>query len=72
VSARPEPHRDQRTIGSWKRTINAAVLIYVTNRTSQPSPQRKLTSTRVAAGATVGGILLALGADPSTLHGLRL
>jgi hypothetical protein len=70
VTSRPEPHRDQRTIGSFKRTCNAALLLWIANRARQPAPQGPLRPARLLAGAAVTAVLLALGLDPTALAGL--
>lgn len=68
MTSRPEPHRDQRTIGSFKRTCNAAFLLWVARRAEQPAPRGPA---RLMAGAAVVAILVALGLDPTSLPGLR-
>jgi hypothetical protein len=68
--SRPEPHRDQRTIGSFKRTCNAAILLWVARRAEQPTPQGPLRPARLMAGAAVCAVLLAAGVDPSSLPAL--
>jgi len=70
MTSRPEPHRDQRTIGSFKRTSNAAVLLWVARRAEQPAPQGPLRPARLMAATALGGVLLAAGLDPSSLPGL--
>jgi hypothetical protein len=67
MTSRPEPHRDQRTIGSFKRTCNAAVLLWVARRAEQPAPQGPLRPARLLAVTALGGVLLAAGVDPSSL-----
>jgi hypothetical protein len=37
VAERPEPHRDPKTISSFKRTINAAILILVAKDRRPPA-----------------------------------
>lgn len=47
-----EPHQDHRTIGSYKRTFNAAVLLYAARpRATEPAarPFRRLLLYAVAA-----------------------
>ena len=44
-----EPHRDQRTIGSFKRTCNAAVLLWVANRNTTTTQTVTRTATLAAA-----------------------
>lgn len=51
----PEPHRDQRTIGSFKRTFNAAVLLLVAGIVNKPRPRRSLGLAAVVAAAAVAG-----------------
>lgn len=70
MTSRPEPHRDQRTIGSFKRTCNAALLIWVDRRAEQPAPHGPSRPARLLAAAAVGGVLVALGIDPTSLAGL--
>lgn len=71
MTSRPEPHRDQRTIGSFKRTFNAAILLWVARRAEQPRSQELLRPGRLLAVATVGAVALAAGVDPSWLPVLR-
>lgn len=70
MTSRPEPHRDQRTIGSFKRTCNAALLLWVARQAEQPAPSRPLRPARLMAAAAAGGVLAVLGVDPSSLPGL--
>jgi hypothetical protein len=70
MTSRPEPHRDQRTIRSFKRTCNAALLLWVARRAEQPAPQAPLRPARLLAAAAAGGVLVALGVDSTSLHGL--
>ena len=70
MTSRPVPHRDQRTIGSFKRTCNAALLLWVARRAEQPAPQGPLRPARLMAGAALGAVLLAAGVAPSSLPGL--
>lgn len=67
MTSRPEPHRDQRTIGSFKRTCNAAILLWVARRAEQPAPRGLLRPPRVMAATALGAVLLAVGVDPSSL-----
>ena len=67
MTSRPEPHRDQCTIGSFKRTCNAALLLWVARRAEQPAPQGMLRPARLMAGAALGAVLLAAGVGPSSL-----
>lgn len=69
-SGRPEPHRDQRTIGSFKRTCNAALLLWVAGRAAQHAPRGPLRPARLVAGAAVAAVLIGLGLDPTSLPGL--
>lgn len=71
MTGRPEPHRDQRTIGSYKRTCNAALLMWVANRSAaQPASRGPLRPARVVAGAAFGAVLVGLGLDPTSPLGL--
>ncbi len=70
MNSRPEPHRDQRTIGSFKRTCNAALLLWVARRAEQPAPPDPARRGRLLAAAAAGGVLVALGVEPSVLPGL--
>ena len=70
MTSRPEPHRDQRTIGSFKRTCNAALLLWVAARAEQPAPRGPLRQARLLAGAVVCVVLLARGVDPPSLAGM--
>lgn len=63
MTARPEPHRDQQTIGSWKKTANAAFLLWVKGRAGQPPPQSPLRPTRLLMAAAAAVALAALGVD---------
>lgn len=67
MTSRPEPHRDQRTIGSFKRTCNAAILLWVARRAEQPAPQGPSRPARLLAATALGGVLLAAGVDISSL-----
>ncbi len=57
MTGRPEPHRDQQTIGSFKRTVNAALLLLVATRASRPPPRRSIgvVLAAIAAGAVATG-----------------
>ena len=68
MSSGPEPHRDQRTIGSFKRTLNAALLMWVDGRRREHAPQQTLRPARLLLWA--GGAAVVLGLDPSTLLSL--
>ena len=70
MTSRPEPHRDQRTIGSFKRTCNAALLLWVARRAEQPAPSVPRRPARLLAAAAAGGVLVALGVDHASLPGL--
>lgn len=59
----PEPHRDQKTIGSFKRTINAALLLLVAGWASRPPPRRF----GLVVAAVAGAGAVATGHDPGTL-----
>ncbi len=59
----PEPYRDQRTIGSFKRTVNAALLLLVAGWASRPPPRRSL-GLVVAVAVTAA---VATGQDPRVL-----
>jgi hypothetical protein len=67
----PQPHRDQRTIASFKKTCNAALLMWVANRASRPAPRGPVRPGRLAAGAAVGAVLVAHGFDPAWLPVLQ-
>lgn len=71
MTSRPEPHCDQRTIGSFKRTCNAALLLWVARRAERPAPQGPLRPGRLMVAAVLGAVLLAAGVDPSSLPGLH-
>jgi hypothetical protein len=61
MPAPPEPHRDHRTIGSFKRTFNAAVLLLVSRRT--PPVLR-------VPGVVVLGLVVLAGHDHHVLRAL--
>ena len=67
MTGRPEPQSDHRTIGSWKRTGNAAFLIWVTRRAEQPAPRGPLQ--RAGLAAVVAAVAVIAGFDPTSLHG---
>lgn len=67
MPAPPEPHLDQRTIGSFKKTCNAALLLWIANRAGQHTARRPLRPARLVGGAAVMAALLALGVDPTSL-----
>lgn len=67
----PQPHQDQRTIASFKKTCNAALLLWVANRASQAAPRSRARPARLAAGVAAGAVLIALGHDPTSLPVLR-
>jgi hypothetical protein len=67
MSGRPEPHRDQRTIKSFKRTFNAAVLLWVGARVKQPAGPGRTGRLAAAGGAAAAVLLLATGHDPGQL-----
>lgn len=66
--ALPPPAQDQQTIQSFKRTLNAAVLLAVTARASRP-PTRRLTGV-AAALSGAGALILSLHA-PGWFTSLR-
>ncbi len=64
MAGNPEPHRDQRTISSFKRTCNAALLLWVAGHVNQPRrPGRVIAAGGVAACV----VLLATGHNPGPL-----
>ncbi len=67
----PQPYLDQRTIASFKKTCNAALLLWVANRVSKAAPRSRARPARVAAGVAVAAVLIALGLDPTWLPVLR-
>ena len=67
VTGPPQPHRDQRTIGSFKRTCNAALLLWIANRTAQPASSHPLRPSRLLIGAALAAVLVHFGIAPSSL-----